>query len=328
MFDAQYFPYFWDKHLKGERVDDGAGHLVDPLDELRACLDIKGRAGITDVVCDLPDGTVYDADWITSQPDWTHGDIEPFRAMVRWLLAQGFRPIIYILTGEAADAELLYNGVFRLLVRSLKEFADIARWMWAWETVGAGSPIRAKANHDAIVIMDEELGPNACLGWHSNSAPPGRCTIASALGPVHDELGNPTPQPPRSKLKPTDPETWIEDDDPTEGEESAWATKAERRVARRGFWFHQGPPEWDRARWIEFLDRFLREGTPIPSLGRGAAGPDWFVDDVRPELCAGEPDGIPFKFIRGGKTAADIASFAAQMDADGIRSQGCLPAAE
>jgi hypothetical protein len=318
VFDAQYFPYFWARHLAGDPA---------ALGTLTSCLEIKRAAGMRHVVADLPDGTVYDQDWIQTQPDWSHGDIEPFRAMCRWLVSEGFHPIIVILTGERVDVPKIYDGTLERLTRDLIEFRDLAVWQWGWETVGAIAPIRTKENVDAWTVLDRVLGPTAVIGVHTDSAGPGRMTFASALGPVHDPDGHVLPQPPRSRLKPDDPETWIQDDDPTDGDEAgAWTTPIGRRIAARGVWLHQGPDPFDYDRWLEFVDRALPPGTMIPAVGRAVIGPHW-LGAAGLELCAHEPDGIPFEFIRHRKTDADVRAFYARLCTYGTRSCGCLPSA-
>lgn len=316
VFDAQYFPWAWD-------------HDRDAFYET---LGLKRDAGITHVVCDPPDGTVYDADWIDESgglprwmPEQSADGFAQFLAMVAEVIRVGLRPVIYCYGGGQGDAPAIYDG---RLVRMCEAFrqaglADVAWFLWAWESYGITHECTAKQNSDAWEAMWRALG--------------GSSVRPHLAGHIDGQ----------SQRFTWSPNPW-EDDCPIPRSETAeieaWFAPGGDKLSAH---FHQlvygsgGPARDWQARFIEGCDRFFSTGYPLPAIGTGewfrddradvrpvAIGPDWFgrprpapLDRV--ELVLWE--STAFGYIRNEVSDETIRAKAEAVDALGVHSQGELP---
>lgn len=335
IFDPQYFPYqWWRWKVHGDEI---------ARQRYERELDRKWRNGITHIVLDPPDGSVYLGDQAVQElPDWmADGDLDPlFRAMVADVLSRGFVGVFYCFGGGQQDAPAIYDGRLRRMGERIRAEGWTQRLIvgWAWESTGRDPEASAKQNDDAMRVLWEALGPEAMLFMHTGSRMPQRFTTASYEG------SDPNSQPNDAFGRPCrwNGHVWIEADDPSHGDEiGAWYTSGMKHVkVFLGQLDLEVPrPGSYEGRLIEGLDRFFAPGTPVPAVGTGtflrddpadtrpfAIGPHWFDgrDGGPVEYCMWEP-GLPFTAIRGHATQADVERVARDMDGLGIRSQGCLP---
>jgi hypothetical protein len=335
VFDCQYFPYLWNLMEHGDQ---------EARKDFYDTLAIKRAAGITHVVTDAPDGTVYDADWVDSLPNWMAPQEfqSHFIPMVRAIVAEGFVPVQYYFGGGQADAPAIYDGRLReLCVLFKQEFGDISLHVWSWESFGRSRECTARQNWDAWHLMRAVLGSNAYLVGHVDSSDPCRFTWASYLGDG-PESGTPQGCTWRDYRDPHRPGIgeYVEHDDPS----LAYNVREPDAMLHcpLDILFTQtplpngGPNQPDQAakdRQIEGWDRYAAPGTFIPLLNRNVTGPDWFHVGYRKPvaaldrmiMCLWEPS-IPYGFIRFWFGPPHVRDVKAWADSVGLEHQGCLPA--
>lgn len=358
VYDPQYWPWMWDLHERGEldRYTFPADHVLpdgtevkagetrerDPMTSMLICLLIKRLAGIHTIVDDLPNGSVYlnpdrpnaPGNWTPTQPDWRTG-----AGLERWLDLIAFHQRL----GFATD--LVYcdtyaeveNGVYRGWLRAVKArgLADRSFHTHAWESSGKDQTWTTRQNWRAGEIAVEELGADAQIAVHMDSAPPGRCTVASFLGVA--PVGEPAPEsktPPKvshtfiekDEASPHYGKTmnyWIEADDPSGGSEVDAMRACPFTVIKTQMPLDGAFNQHYRERQLECWDRYAPPGTWVPSLKRPVTGPDWFRGIRRILFVVFEP-GVPYVRFRGLTDDAGVRDVQAYFDGIGVTNQGCL----
>lgn len=338
VFDGEYFAYFWDL---AERGDAGARAWFEET------LALKRAAGITHVVCDPPDGTVYGSNWIPSLPNWmAPANFEAhFIPMVEATIAAGLVPVLYYYGGGQGDAPAIYDGRLERLASIVRDhgLADLCIHLWAWESFGRSRECTAKQNVDAWELLRRVLGPSAYLAGHVDSSDPCRFSWASYLGDGY-EKDTPAGAVWRDYHDPARPGLgeFVEADDPSLAfdvrEPDAMMYCPLDVFFSQTPLPHSGPDQPDQAakdRQVEGWDRYAPPGTWIPALNREVAGPDWFGSSHgrkqygaaldRVVLCLWEPS-IPYGFIRGMFGTEHVVDVMEWADSIGLENQGCLPA--
>lgn len=313
--------------------DDHLGRVVfDPVyfcaNEVTAAdrnvtYQIKRAMGLTHLVLQVPDGNAYGESGMTI-PDWRQR-MDLFKTLVDEVLAAGFHPVIFLTTGNDLAALGLDDGELRRKARVFAGYGQKAWFTGGWEITGSQSPTVSTYDVNRMLkILHEELGDGALLFVHGADAE--RCTAASYRG------GDPDHQPPGCHWK--DGSGWVEDTDPSNGDEIGWWYTPEALYCLAWFWQSRhggdGPSFNDdtalkawRGRAIECQIRFL---SPAHRSARMAAtepnAPDWMGsrDHVRPIYCVFELE--PYEYIRRQCDAARVQAVADFLLADGFEHFG------
>jgi hypothetical protein len=293
VFDPIFFGVYWS-------VGDTA--------TLERCLEQKRKLGLTDVCIavqggyrDYLNGATFD--W-RSTPKMLHD-------LGAWLLARGFRPVIYVCTADGGTHEEIYNGTMQRVCEALVDLVKHAWYSIGWEVDrDRGGAFTAGQASDALLLCRRVLSEDAMLCWHGQ---PNRTTPASYYGSdYHNPPHRATPL--RWVGDPLKNDgAWVDEDDPYDGsEQGAFYVEntggAEIDVilfqtdhGNQGPSYTAGNPGLDQfgqpnwwGRTLECLDRFLEAGTPMPGATGYTRVDDHGVTHVHPGV-AGSRDSAGYR---------------------------------
>lgn len=297
-FDPIYFGVMW---------------RTQELAELEACLNVKRRLGLTDVVIAVQGGY---GDYLGGATFDFRKDPQRLHDLAVFLLQRGFRPLIYVCTADGGTEWEIYDGTMQRVCAALTDLVDSAWFSIGWEVnKDRGGAFTAGQTSDALLLCRRVLGDKAQLCLHLQ---PTRTTPASYYG--SDYHNKPQPGTPITWVgddpaeQPHPDGAWIDFDDPSKGnEQGAYYVEGSGFVEIDVLLYQTdhglespsyvgasdpgldafGQPRW-WGRTLECLDRFLEPGTLMPGAGDYMRTDDAGVLHIHCGV-AGEPDSAGYR---------------------------------
>jgi len=309
VFDPEYFP----TATREDRI---------------ACYAVKRGLGLTHVVLEIPEGNPYPRyrDRPGPLPDW-RADPTPVLELIREAAAEGFYTVLMLTSGDTHASVGLDDGELARKAAYFRPVKASTVFVPGYELVGSENPtIRTAELGLAGRILHAALGDDAVLAVHFDPAE--RWTAASKR-----PAGTP------GCHYSAEHDVWVEDDDPSGGDEIGWWHTADGRHFVIALWQARhgrgNPPEEDyrngpegtldphlagwRGRLWEGYIRFNRPRPPAMAAFQPGA-PDWMAG--RPPVAGCGFELAPYGYVDGSLSDDWMRQLHAQLDADGVVCRG------